>query len=65
MTGKSLTTAVTAALEQRLEQEHHRQSEKRPAQEILKYAERLAAGMKPGSDSSRHADLYGEDGMPA
>ena len=34
------------------------------AERILAFADRFAPGMAPGSKSSGHAELYGDDGMP-
>ena len=64
LTGESLTAAVIAALEQRLELERRTRGTPTAAR-ILAFAERFAAGMAPGSRSVDHAaELYGEDGMP-
>ena len=64
ITGESLTTVVITALEQRLEEEQKKRGNGRTAERILAFAEQFAPGMKPGSTSADHADLYGEDGLP-
>ena len=64
LTGESLTAAVIAALEQRFVSERRKRGGGITAERILKLAEQFAAGMAPGSHSSGHADLYGDDGMP-
>ncbi len=65
LTGESLTAAVIAALEQRLEAERRKRGGRTQAEKILAFGERFAPGMAPGTRSSDHAmDLYGDDGMP-
>jgi len=65
VTGESLTAAVIAALEQRLETERRKRGGTIRAERILAFAERFAPGMAPGSYSLEHAtELYGDDGMP-
>ena len=64
LTGESLTSAVIAALEQRLEAERRKRASRTTAERILAFADRFAPGMTPGSRSSHHAELYGDDGMP-
>ena len=63
LTGETLTTAVIASLEQRLEAERRKRGG-RTAKNILAFADRFAAGMSPGSHSANHAELYGDDGLP-
>ncbi len=64
LTGESLTSAVIAALEQRLEVERRKRANRSTAQRILAFADRFAPGVAPESKSSDHAELYGDDGMP-
>ena len=64
LTGESLTSAVIAALEQRLEVERRKRANRTTAERILAFADRFAPGVAPGSKSSDHAELYGDDGMP-
>jgi antitoxin VapB len=64
LTGESLTAAVIAALEQRLETERRKRGGKTTADEILAFVEKFASHMRPGCRSEDHADLYGEDGLP-
>jgi hypothetical protein len=64
LTGESLTSAVIAALEQRLEVERRKRANRTTAERILAFADRFAPGVAPGSESSDHAELYGDDGMP-
>jgi hypothetical protein len=56
---------VTAALELRLEKERRHRGKSGTAEEILAFAQRFSPGMKEGSTSAGHAQLYDEDGMPA
>ena len=62
--GKTLTAVVIAALEQQLAQERRKASQENKAERMLAFADWFSKGMAPGSHSSRHAELYGEDGMP-
>jgi antitoxin VapB len=64
LTGESLTAAVIAALELRLSEERRKHGHGRTAERILEFARKFAPGMKPGSHSADHAELYGDDGMP-
>lgn len=62
LTGEDVTTAVVAALRQRLERE-------RDIQERLRRVRALAAEIRAAIDgpvsSADHNDLYGPDGLPA
>ena len=65
LTGESVTAAVIASLEMRLEQERRKRGGKTTATRILDFAARFKPGMKAGSRSADHAtELYGVDGMP-
>jgi hypothetical protein len=59
-----MTTAVIAALEQRLERERQGRDKRNSPQEMLAFIEKFASHMRPGCRSEDHADLYGEDGLP-
>ena len=63
LTGESLTGAVIAALEERLEAERRKRGGTK-AERILAFAKRFAKGMPPGVRSEGHVELYGADGMP-
>ena len=70
LTGESLTTAVTVALQERLEREQHLRratsdAQKALAQELLAIGRDCAADLTPPFSSADHADLYGKDGLPA
>jgi antitoxin VapB len=64
LTGESLTGAVISALEMRLTEERRKRGHGRNAEKILEFAKKFAPGMKPGSSSADHAELYGDDGLP-
>jgi antitoxin VapB len=64
LTGESLTTAVTLALEERLRLEQQRRGRATTAERILEFGRRFSAGMPPGANSAQHAELYGPDGLP-
>ena len=64
LTGENLTTTVIVALEQRLASERRNKGNGMTIEKMLALAERFSAGVKPGSTSAGHADIYGEDGLP-
>ncbi len=64
LTGESLTAAVIASLEKRLESEKVARGGKSKAERIVEFARKFKEGMAPGSHSSQHADMYDEDGLP-
>ncbi len=64
LTGESLSTAVILALEQRLATECRSRIDGITIEKMLVLSERFAAGVKPGSTSAGHADLFGKDGLP-
>jgi len=68
LTGESMTTAITRALEERLQRlrhDHRTDREARMARVRALLADIDAAGGAAGAHSSDHNDLYGEDGLPA
>ena len=68
LTGESMTTAITRALEERLQRlrhDHRTDREARMARVRALLADIDAAGGAAGAHSSDHHDLYGEDGLPA
>jgi hypothetical protein len=50
--------------EQRPEVERRKRGGRVTAEKILAFADRFAAGMRPGSHSSQHSELYADDGVP-
>jgi hypothetical protein len=64
LTGESLTAVVIASLEKSLVEERVKRRGKSKAQRMREFAKKFKDGMAPGSHSSGHADLYGEDGLP-
>ncbi len=64
LTGESVPEAVTRALEEKLAREQSRAPARLLARELLEIGQRCAAQLTPPFDSSDHADLYGEDGLP-
>ena len=65
LTGESLTTTVILALEERLEKERRKKGRGAKAEQILRFAERFAAGKPDGLKALDHGPmLYGEDGLP-
>ncbi|MCU0229736.1 MAG: type II toxin-antitoxin system VapB family antitoxin [Bryobacterales bacterium] len=65
LTGESLTTAVTRALEERLGTERKKHGAAQRLAKALQMAERFAEGMQPGCRSDDHDGLlYGDDGLP-
>lgn len=64
LTGETLTSAVITALEKRLEAERIARSGKGKAERIREFAKNFRVGMTPGSHSSQHGDIYGDDGLP-
>jgi antitoxin VapB len=64
LTGESLTSVVIASLEHRLEAERVKRGGKSKAERMREFAKKFKEGMAPGSHSSDHNDLYGDDGLP-
>lgn len=63
--GVSLTSAVTEALREKLDQERHRRRHKPLSVELLEIGKRCAAHMKRPVKSSDHAAmLYDKSGLP-
>ena len=62
--GKTLTAVVIAALEQQLAEEKRKNDQGARAARLHAFAIEFAKGMKPGSNSAAHADIYDENGMP-
>ena len=63
LTGESITTAVTRAIQQRLEREQRLRSRRALAQELLEIGRRCA--VNPRRDRRTHGDfLYDERGLP-
>jgi antitoxin VapB len=68
LTGETITTAVRQALSERLSTVRRHQSApeaSRSAARLMVLARLCAEHMQPGSHSSGHDELYGEDGLPA
>lgn len=63
LTGESLTTAVTLALEERLERERRARDKEGKLARLRELADAVAARMEPGTTSD-HSWLYDEDGLP-
>lgn len=67
LTGQSITGAVREAVSERLREVERQAGQAAPArtpERLLVMARKIAAGLKNGGDSSDHADLYGDDGLP-
>ena len=64
MTGQSLTAVVIASLERQLEAERIARGGKSKAEWIREFVRKAGATKSPGSHSSRHAEIYGDDGLP-
>ncbi len=65
LTGESLDTAVTIALRERVEREEKERDHKARVDRIMALAADLRAHLDGPVSSADHADLYGEDGLPA
>jgi antitoxin VapB len=68
LTGESITSAVREALAERLASVRRQQAEPettRSAERMMALAKLCASQMQPNQHSSDHAELYGEDGLPA
>lgn len=64
LTGESLTETVIVSLEKRLAAERVARGGKSKAEWIREFGKKFKEGMAPGSHSSQHADIYGNDGLP-
>lgn len=65
LTGETMTGAITAALRERLQREHHTRSAEVRIQELRAIAERCARLLGPGPSAVEHGDfLYDEKGLP-
>ena len=65
LTGESMTGAITVALRERLEREHHARSVEARLKKIRTAAERCARDLRPGPSAVEHGDLlYDERGLP-
>ena len=65
LTGEDVASAVVRALAERIERTRPPARPSITAEEILEIGRRCAARLRPPFHSSDHADLYGEDGLPA
>jgi len=65
LTGESLTAAVTTSLRERLDREKRERDKEARVQRILAMTREIKAHIEPGTRSEDHADLYGDDGLPA
>jgi hypothetical protein len=68
LTGQTVAAAVHAAVRDKLLANETLRPVARPpvdAQDLLAAARACRATMRPGGQSAAHADLYGEDGLPA
>jgi antitoxin VapB len=65
LTGEALDTAVVRALAERIERERQSRRVALLADDLMEIGRRCAARLQPPFHSSDHADLYGEDGLPA
>ena len=65
LTGVSVGDAVTRALAEQIARERQHRAAASLAQELLAIGQRSAAKLRPPFSSSDHADLYGDDGLPA
>ena len=68
LTGRSITAVVREALAEKLqevEQERAAASSGRSAEAILEAARKVGATLGTGGHSADHAELYGDDGLPA
>ena len=68
LTGESITAVVRQALAERLSTVRRQQEAPegaRSAERLMALARLCAEHMQPDSHSSDHAELYGEDGLPA
>jgi antitoxin VapB len=63
LTGESLTTAVTAAIRERLDREQRKRDVEAKVARMLAAGREIRAHMKEPV-SSDHSFLYGEDGLP-
>ena len=65
LTGETMTGAITVALRERLEREHHRHGADALARELHAIGQRCARLMGPGPSAVEHGDLlYDERGLP-
>ena len=65
LTGETMTAAITVALRERLEREHHRHGADALAQELHAIGQRCARLVGPGPSAVEHGDLlYDERGLP-
>ena len=65
LTGEDVTRAVTHALVERIERETENRRIAALTEDLLEIGRRCAARLRPPLHSGDHADLYGEDGLPA
>ena len=65
LTGQSVSVAVTEALAGHLAQAKKRRDAELLADELVAIGKRCAATLRGPLNSADHADLYGEDGLPA
>jgi antitoxin VapB len=65
LTGEDVTSAVVRALAERIGRQHPIPDDSLTVEEILELGRRCAARLRPPFHSGDHADLYGEDGLPA
>ena len=63
MTGESLTTVVSVALDERLERESLSRDKAARLARLRELADQIAAHMEPGTTSD-HSWLYDENGLP-
>ncbi len=63
LTGQSLTTVVTLALDQLLERESQSRDKAARLARLRELADQIAARMEPGMTSD-HSWLYDENGLP-
>jgi len=65
LTGEDVADAVVRALIERIERTRPAADSSITVEEILEVGRRCAARLRPPFHSSDHADLYGNDGLPA
>lgn len=65
VTGQPMQDAVITALSEKLEAERKRHEAMALSEELLAIGRACAALLEPPFHSSDHAELYGDDGLPA
>jgi len=65
LTGQPVAVAVVQALATQIAGEQQRRDADLLAAELVAIGRECAALLQPPFDSADHADLYGEDGLPA